>query len=385
MHYAFSQQISIYGSDGYDKNFVIISTQDIQDDLIDSFWQDFENKNDFYVWLISPGVENNNLMDSLNLALNGGKEISKSYIYHIIIGNESFIASKDVFEEDIFADIRTIETKSLDKQILDTTLTSLRKKYTWYDAISEVRERNVRIASQNKKTFDLGLRYGLFHLKDFSVPSKISTWHNRYGVQLSYNINNIFTLGSNFHFGFQLPNPQDEIQSQIIDQIDFEEVLSGDAGVEEIEINAKLNGHVYINFSTFSQFKLPTKSGWDPTLTVGLSVTSYSVFEGIIDTIVEIDLNEFTPGSTNGLGDFEPDDQEDNIDIAQYRYISIPIGIGIKKTLGEVIVFETSISYDFSPRNSSTDYLRTIAFNFGLSYRFGRKQKPFYNYIRLKK
>ncbi len=336
------------------------------------------------------------LCDSINTILNSDRwQISKQYVYFVVAGERSFFNHYSHYTDDFFAAKYYLKTDDIDEMhpsftisdfestSIDEVVRSLRKKYTWDIQIETIREQHAQEIYKSRKHYAIGFKLGsLTPYKTKIIDSDLPRGFTQYGLYGLTRFGSRWQLNWMVNANVNLPNPRSLIQEQIQEQVDFFEILSGGGGEEEIDINAQIRGHVYLNATLEGRFLLKPQLHWQPYIGLGISFTNLLNIDAKIDTTITIDFSDFSGGSGGfNTGGFEPDSDDENFNLTTLRQLGMPISVGVQHQLGRRWELDISARYDWSPNREAS--LRTLGIDVGLAFRLVGRKQVYYEYVRL--
>ncbi|MEM6264972.1 MAG: hypothetical protein AAGI38_20845 [Bacteroidota bacterium] len=396
-----AQQLERIHRPGYGKPCVFVVAQ--ENLLVDlrPVLQGYEGGRKACFVLINGSASNPaQVADSLNHYLNTVPHIAKQYVYLVVAGNDVFFNEYNLFQEDfigkayhlredIFTPMVATETVQEGQGFnLDKVIDHLKKNYRFQLTIDQIEAQHAIHKYSKRGSFGVGLSMGRSFFTPKETDGYVPGSAMHYGINLYKNLGKRTQLNVSLGGGLNFPNPQDEVQAQVMDQIDVNSILDGEE--QEVDISLQLKGHVYTRFTADVRYFLLNRGKWFPYAGLGLSLNQLISINGNIDTTVVIDPDDISGGLG---GSARPDTDQGEVDRSIFGGPNWMAVVGVQKNLGPRWLFDASATFSpFTSESSPSNSRRTepsiplsvVSFNVGLTFKFIGRKTTRYQYIRLK-
>ena len=252
-------------------------------------------------------------------------------------------------------------------------LQSIQGKYFWSIDMADKKKPTPILKKHEEGKFTIGYKPIVnFGLKDNALGEYFTN-----GLNVDYAISKKLQIYAGGNFSLKRPDPQSEIRTQVLNQIDISDILSGESQTEEeLSLSIPIEGQIYAEgLVGIKYLTLPNKSV-SPYFSSEISRIRSSKISGRIDTTLILDLSNGFDGSLTDLSpsDLDPDDLESlGIQVNQANNTNIGIGTGIQCKLGGHLRFDLGVSYSTSTKNrspTSSFNNNAVKINLGLNFRF---------------
>jgi len=253
-------------------------------------------------------------------------------------------------------------------------LQSIQGKYFWDIDVAGKKKPTRALKKHEEGRFTLGYKPAVnFGLKDNELGEYFTN-----GLNLDYAITRNLQIYAGLIFSLKRPDPQSEVRTQILNQINVSEILSGDfQSDEEVSLSIPIEGQVYAEALVGIKYLMRPNKSVSPYFSSEISRNYSSKISGRIDTTLILDLSNGFDGSLSE--DLNPDNLESlGIQVRKANNTNIGIGTGIQCKLSGHLRFDLGVSYSTSIRNrspTSNFNNNAIRLNLGLNYRFKDKKE----------
>lgn len=359
-------------------------------------WSDYN-----FLMLEDDAFKLEELTASINDVLNEKKNYDKNRVYLILVGTENILTRYQTLDMGIFAqkchffttDSLTISSNYLSTQltdvVLDDVLQQLTQQHLWQSDLDFIQQKSERIIFKKNSNRGIGLQMGWLNfqsnLEDIFVPSVINT----FGINTFRILKPHWMYEFNLDIGLSLPNPQDILQDQVRDQLDFNSILNGDD--IEIDLNTTLKGHISAQLGLGINYLFTPEKKWKSYAGLNLSIQNHILINTEIDTTIVIEggLSGLSGSGFGGSG--RPSGGLSNLgngdlDPTIFQYVTLSPKLGIQHHFNERWFLDLNIQYLLDPKtfNRTEQYLNGLHFKAGLRYRFMGKAQTYYDYLRRK-
>jgi hypothetical protein len=287
------------------------------------------------------------ITDTVNTILNKEKQIDKNKIYLIIVGSNSFFEKQNQFVNRIFPSkffIQTeqdsiygasFETVSIDSMNLKRILAQMYQSHLWENDLASIEHRTVLDTVDYNRSFEVGLgffqNYPLLIRSDANFPRTISTLELHMAIDFSWKYRLIASFSTNYH------KPSESSSSSEDDQI-----LSKNLFTRSIQLS-----RFFVNSQIIK-----------PYLSAGFSHSRLTVM------------------STEKSGTYV------KMNMQRLTYGSLMASAGFDFYMGPKLLLDFNASYQASLNSFNT--VNNFSLFVGLSYKFHKKEKYFFEYLKLK-
>lgn len=232
-----------------------------------------------------------------------------------------------------------------------------------------------------------GARYHLSFPQLVGTDSWAPNVLSSFGLHGFVNLRPNLALTMDLLGGAKIPKPQQELQSQIFNQIDISAIFNGAAEEQEINIQGEFEGFVNLQaqFGLRQRFRLGKL--FQPYAELGLQLSIFQSFLVEIDTTILFDPGDLLSGGSQGnpLG-FDPSEsgvlgdggRVGTVDPGPY------VGLGCLINIGDKAAWDISARYQssFAAFRQGGEYTNFLSFQTGLVFRINQKRLRYYEYIR---
>lgn len=318
--------------------------------------------------LISSSTNNLN-KQSLKLIIKGPREVLDCYRnLDIDFFNTCYYISTD---QGVVNDVKTFFTSSVMEWSGQEYLQSIQGKYFWGSDVTDKKKPTRILKIHDEGKFTIGYNPVMnFGLKNNEVGEYFTN-----GLNIDYAINKKLQIYAGGNFSLKRPDPGSAVRTQILNQVNFSEVLNG-AGPNEQELNLsiRIEGRVYAEALVGIKYITHASKTVSPYFSSQISRSYSSIISESIDTTFVLDLSNGIDG--NLMEDLNPDDldlESLGIQAKKSSNIDIGFGTGIQCKLGGHFRFDLGLSYSTSIVNriqTSNFNDNAVRINLGLNYRF---------------
>ena len=333
-----------------------------------------------YLFLNTLSLED--IYNQLNISIRSNSDnLNKKGLHLIIKGSANVLDTYTELDTDYFNTCRYISTDQRMANAKEAYVTSheiewsgekylqsIQGKYFWELEMADKKKPTRVLKNHEEGKFTIGYKPVVnFSLKDNALGEYFTN-----GLNVDYAIIKKLQIYGGVSFSLKRPDPQSEVRSQILNQLNVSEIQSGDFQTEEVSLSIPIEGHVHVEALIGIKYIMGLTKSVSPYFSSEISRIISSKISGRVDTTIILDLSN---GFDRSLSqDLDRDNLESlGIQAKQANHTNIGIGTGLQCKLGGHLRFDLGVSYSTSIKDQSSESNfnnNAIRLNLGINYRF---------------
>ncbi|MEO0734410.1 MAG: hypothetical protein AAFZ52_16355, partial [Bacteroidota bacterium] len=230
-----------------------------------------------------------------NEYLNKGPKVKLQKVYLITYGDSALYERYDVIDKELFTAQVLYDPATRTTSIAELEQRLLRAE-KWSVEVEMIRARALTRTRREvpERTLTVGRTFHFLQPRGADAPTgrSMGSW----GLTYSRGIGDRFLFRADLGVGINFPEPDDDLQSQVFDQLDFAALLNGED--TEIDLTIDVQGGILVRGALGFDYYLTREKRLRPYVGLSLGANFTTLVEGTIDTTITIEGGDF--GSLGG-------------------------------------------------------------------------------------